>query len=41
MTGRNIDKELRLALPTLGTNHFTSHDLRRTAASHMTGNRNT
>lgn len=37
MTARYIDKGIRKALPILGISRFTSHDLRRTAASHMTG----
>lgn len=37
ITGAAVDHALRLALETLGMKNFIPHDLRRTAASHMTG----
>src|SRR5690606_25912905 len=33
-----LAQAVRINLPTLGVPKFTPHDLRRTAASHMTGN---
>lgn len=37
IAGASVDHSLRLALNSLGMDHFTPHDLRRTAATFMTG----
>jgi len=36
ITGPAVDHALRLALKTLGMDHFTPHDLRRSVATHLT-----
>jgi len=40
ITGAAVDHALRLALNSLGMEHFTPHDLRRSAATFMTGSCN-